>query len=149
MGIAKLFRTAETATERFAEFVNRVVGHPVSFVLSTLQTIGWTVIVLTTHADPHGFWFLYLATAVSYVTQFTLTLVGLTAKREAQRAADESKRAADEMHELLQTISSGINEELRSSEFLEELGRNQADTLRAILMILDRIEENQDADPGN
>jgi uncharacterized membrane protein len=79
------------AVTALAGLVNDVVGHPVTFAAATVQTIVWTVVVLTTHLDPHGFWFLYVATAFSYVTQFTLTLVGLTAKREAGRAADDSR----------------------------------------------------------
>lgn len=93
------------AVTRLAEAVNEVVGHPVAFLLALIQTALWTVmIVLYPHLDPHGFWFLYSATAVSYVTQFTLTLVGLTAKKEAQRSADQSAKNSEASLVLMHTI---------------------------------------------
>lgn len=96
-------------TTRFAEWINEVIGHPVTFLVALVGTDIWTGFILTTHFDPHGFWFLYLATAVSFVTQFTLTLVGLQAKREAhfaaERAAEGARRQEETQRAILATMS--------------------------------------------
>lgn len=107
-----------SAVTRLAEGVNEVVGHPIAFLLATIQTIAWTaLVILHPQLDPHGFWFLYTATAISYVTQFTLTLVGLSSKKEAKRAAEESRRTLEAglatmrtVHELVGTVKTMVGE---------------------------------------
>lgn len=117
---------------RLAEGINEAIGHPVAFVLATLQTLIWTAIVLTTHADPHGFWFLYMATAISYITQFTLTLVAVQGKKEARHAAELSERNLEQQTTLLenqqatmmalQAVVLSVKDELSdTTEILEEI----------------------------
>lgn len=122
---------------RFAEWVNRLIGHPLMFIAALIQTSIWTCAVLMTHFDPHGFWFLYSATAVSYVTQFTLTLVGLSAKDEAGRSADESHQALETLHaavsvltELVATVRADIASRDESiDDQLEEIHEDIQDFL--------------------
>ena len=87
---------------------------------------------LTTHADPHGFWFLYMATAISYITQFTLTLVAVQGKKEAKHAAELAERNLKQQTTLLenqqatmvalQAVVLSVKDELSdTTEILEEI----------------------------
>ena len=130
----------EKKVRRFAEWVNLGIGHPLAFVLASVQTLLWTILVLATSFDPHGFWFLYFATAVSYVTQFTLTLVGLSAKRDAARAADEGARSIRLLHQSLenQQASLGALDALMTSRSVLFADMSQA------LQLLQRGQDEQD-----
>lgn len=121
-----------------AELVNEAIGHPIAFMLALVQTGVWTALVLRGGFDPHGFWYLYTATAVSYVTQFTLTLVGLSAKREAAKA-DASAREA--LTALLATMKAV--EALIATVRLEERERGEQMD-QAISEIHDLLDEQRD-----
>lgn len=99
---------SEARVTRFAEGINEVIGHPLTFVVALIQTLVWTVIAVVTTLDKHGFWFLYFATAVSYVTQFTLTLVSLQAKREARNAAELAAMSEKRTLELLVAVHAAV-----------------------------------------
>ena len=131
----------ERKVRRFAEYVNLGIGHPLAFVLASVQTLLWTILVLATSFDPHGFWFLYFATAVSYVTQFTLTLVGLSAKREARLAADEGARS-------IRLLQQSLENQHASLGALDALLKSRAllfDDMRQAIDLLLRGQDEQDA----
>lgn len=65
--------------------------------------------------DGHGFTYLYLATALSLVTQVPLAMIGQKAREEAHRAGEAA---------------------LRHEEAQIQMLRNQADTLTAIVALL-------------
>ena len=117
-----------------AEGVNEVIGHPFAFVLAVLQTLIWTAFVIETPYDRHGFWFLYVATAISYVTQFTLTLVGLSAKREAQSASRTSHETLAAILTALHAIRELVNELQTDVEERDEAFERDLDELQDLLV---------------
>lgn len=90
------------------------LGGRAAFVQLTYGTIIWIPLVVL-GIDRGGFLFLYLATSVSLITQVPLAMIGQKAREEAHRAGEAA---------------------LRHEEAQIQMLRNQADTLTAIVALL-------------
>lgn len=66
--------------------------------------------------DPHGFWFLFVATLVSFVTQFTLAYQN----EQARRADELTLRNQADMMRLLVALAKEIHDDQEA--LIEKLG---------------------------
>lgn len=102
--------------DRAAAAVADWLGSRAAFIqvcVGTLVSVPLTVYGV----DSHGFGFLYIATALSLVTQVPLAMIGMRAREEAQRATEAAMRQEEAQIQMLQS---------------------QADMLKAILALLDK-----------
>lgn len=116
--------------DRLVEGFNDWLASRAAFVQTTLLTLAWTVAVVLGW-DPHGFVFLYFATAVSFVTQATLAIIARRAQAEARIATEQNAHAEKIQFAMLKEIDA-------QTELLEQQLQNQADTLRALLTLLEQ-----------
>lgn len=75
--------------DRAIAWFNRWLASDAGFVQAFLLTLGWTALIFAGF-DKHGFWFLYFATAVSFITQFSVAIIG--------------RRSGDKVDVALQTL---------------------------------------------
>lgn len=117
-----MLQRSRAAIDLCAEAVADWLGSRAAFVqvcAGTLISVPLTVFAI----DPHGFTFLYVATALSLVTQVPLAMIGVKARLEAQQAEIASALALAEIEHAL--------------DILEAQDQTQADMLRAVLALLE------------
>jgi len=107
---------------------NRWLASPAGFVQATILTIAWTVAAVL-GVDEHGFWFLYVATAFSFVTQFNLAIF-------ASRASAAARAADEQAFETLQRMeaSDDADEEILLS--LKQTLENQQTMIQAVVELV-------------
>lgn len=99
-----------------ARWLAEWLGSRAAFVqvcIGTLISVPLTILGI----DGHGFTFLYLATALSLITQVPLAMIGQHAREEARKAQEAANRQEETQLQLL---------------------RNQQDVLAAILALLEK-----------
>lgn len=72
------------ANSFLADAVNIWLSHPLGFGLACITTITWVPFVVA-GVDHHGQLYLYIATAVSLVTQFNLAMIGTITGRNEKK----------------------------------------------------------------
>lgn len=106
--------TARAAIDASAEGLVRWLGSRAAFVqvcLATLVSVPLTIYGI----DSHGLVYLYLATALSLITQVPLAMIGQRAREEARKAGAAAMRQEEAQIQML---------------------INQQDSLKAILRLL-------------
>jgi low affinity Fe/Cu permease len=94
--------------------VARWLASPIGFVQACVVTVLWCV-AIAHGLDHHGFWFLFVATLISFVTQFTIAFQN----EQASEALDLALRNQADTMRLLVALTQEIRGE--QEEILAEL----------------------------
>ena len=106
---------------------NRWLASPAGFIQATILTIAWTVAAVL-GVDEHGFWFLYVATAFSFVTQFNLAIF-------ASRAGASARAADDRAYKTLQRMEASDDADGEILLSLKQALENQKDVLGTLIVL--------------
>lgn len=135
------------------------LGSRAAFVQIMLVTVA-SVPLTVTAIDPHGFYFLYVATALSLVTQVPLAMIGQRAREEAIKAEEAASRMEEAQLQLLRNQSdtlAAMLELVRAANVMDEQNREtlrvlagagdqRRDLLQTVQATLDRVAAITDRD---
>ena len=122
-------RTSGRAVVLFNDWLGSVAG----FAQAILITLAWTLIV-GLGLDKHGFWFLYFATAVSFITQFNLAIIG----RRSSRKVDEALERIDSVIDDVYATSQATLQLARNEETVTDALITQSEAIAAALKAIQR-----------
>lgn len=113
--------------DRLAARFTDWLASPAALIQGILVTLPWLAIVFLGF-DKHGFWFLFFATLVSFITQFPLAYA---ARRAEQHSALLLRNLNDTM-KLLVALADKIRADQESQEdILEEIQERIRDEIRS------------------
>lgn len=108
------WRVVNAAIEGFNDWLGSENG----LLQGVALTIAWTVAAFT-GVDQHGFAFLYFATALSFITQFNIAIIG--------------RRSSTKIDEALRTIDQVVDEVFVSTQALIRLAENESTVQTALI----------------
>lgn len=97
-----------SAVDYCADAVANWLGSRAAFVQVVLVTLIWIPFVVA-GIDSHGFLYLYLATALSLVTQVPLAMIGVRAGNKADQAEAKSQQTLEAILTTMKALSTVIN----------------------------------------
>ncbi len=92
-------RIVNSAIEAFNDWLGSEAG----LIQGVVLTIVWTVAAFV-GVDRHGFAFLYFATALSFITQFNIAIIGRRSSRKVDDALETIDRVVDEVYVTTQAL---------------------------------------------
>ena len=102
-GVARLLRADSPTLKRVAERFTDWLASPLALLQAIIITLPWLVVVAVGW-DPHGFWFLFFATLISFLTQFPLAYA-------SRRSEEHMLKMMRLMVALAEEIKSGQDEQ--------------------------------------